>query len=173
MAETLELLFFAVVLIGVVGCFVYLIAEGRRKGGANRPSRPASKAAIAKAEALNGTYRLADLATLLGQLAAAEAWGRVLELELTTFPEIAQMIVNPDGVDFAASNNGTMADYLDRFRRAATRARLEVRALSANAESSYIEVKGTWNEVARTVLELIGDIYGVGEGEVVQVKVFT
>jgi hypothetical protein len=44
--------------------------------------------------------------------------------------------------------------------------------LNANVESSYLEVKGTWNEIARTVIQLVGDIYGVGKGEVVQVKVF-
>jgi hypothetical protein len=182
MAATLELLFYLVVLMGVVGCFVYLIAERRRKEVPKGPSRPkevtkhparlASTAAVERAEALSGTYRLLDLATILDQLAALEAWGMVLELQFTNLPEVTQMIVNADGVDFATSNNGTMADYLDRFRRAATRAQLEVRALNANVESSYLEVKGTWNEIARTVIQLVGDIYGVGKGEVVQAKVF-
>ena len=45
MATTLEVLFYVVVLVGVVGCFVYLIAQRRRKEVPKRPLRLASKAA--------------------------------------------------------------------------------------------------------------------------------
>jgi len=172
MIQLLYGLFLLGVLALVVGCLVYLTVtpDPNRAGRTSGEESPrASKAAAKKAEELSGSYRLSELESLLQQLGAIEAWGMVLELEFTTVQEAIQMIVTRDNVELCAPSLES-ADT-DLFRRAAKEAGFEARP--GYIEGQFcVDVTGNWSKIAGTIAGMSRSIYGVGDSEEVQVRIF-
>ena len=166
MTEVLFGLFLFGVIALVVGCFVYLhVTRDQSRPGQALPSRGMAK----KATELSGSYRLSDLDSIFEQLGAIEAWGMFLELKLTTVREDIQMIVNRNEVELCSSRPDP--SDTDPFRRAAREVGLQVRA--GYVEEQYcVDVKGTWPEIARTIRSISRSIYGVGDSEEIQVRIF-
>jgi hypothetical protein len=172
MIETLYGLFYLGVLALVVGCLAYLFIardRGRASLASDAESARPSRAAAKKAEQLSGAYRLSDLEGIFEQLGAIEAWGMVLELQLTTVQEDIQMIVNRNAVELCAPSLDPSDTEL--FRRAAREAGLQAR--NGHTEGQYcVDVIGAWPKIASIVRNISKSIYGVGEREEVQVRIF-
>jgi hypothetical protein len=169
MTELLYGLFYLGVLALVVGCFVYLIAARGRRARDIESAAP-SRAAVKKAEEVSGSYRLSELERILEQLGMIEAWGMVLELKFTTVREDIQMVVNRNEVELCAPS--LEPGDTDLFRRAVREAGLEARV--GYTEGQYCaDVMGTWPKIASTIRNIIRSIYGVGESEEVEVRIFT
>ena len=186
MHELLVAACYLAVLLLVGGCFAYLWqtrgeAEQPRghwaetgSGSAairGRPS-PVSRQALQTARALAGDRPLDDLGSVLERLAAAEAWGIVVDLRFTSVPDAAQMVVWPHGVDLYSHHLGSFADYRQRFEAAAARAGLEPQPAPEGTGELVVAVGGPWNAVAATVVDIVGEVYGVGPGEPVRVAAF-
>jgi hypothetical protein len=186
MTEFLYGLFYLCVLALIVGCCADLIvtrprrvedeplfspSEQRRANRArDGKARPPSRAAVKRAEELSGPYRLSDLQGILEQLGAIEAWGMVLELEFTTVREDIQMVVNRNEVELCTPILDP--DYTERFRRAAREVGLQAR--SGYTEGQYcVDVTGAWSKIASIIESISRSLYGVDEGEEVQVRIFT
>jgi hypothetical protein len=183
MTEFLYGLFYLGVLALIVGCFAYLIvtrpsrveaepllspSEQRRASRAQ--TRPPSPAAVKRAEELSGSYRLSELEKILEQLGAIEAWGMVLELKFTTVREDIQMVVNRNEVELCTPFLDPA--YTERFRRAAREVGLQ--ALYGYTEGQYcVDVTGDWSKIASIIKNISRSIYGVGDGEEVEVRIFT
>jgi hypothetical protein len=186
MTELLYGLFYLGVLALIVGCFAYLIvtrlrrveyepllspSEQRRAGRARDcESRPPSRAAVKRAGELSGSYRLSELERILEQLGAIEAWGMVLELKFMSLGEDIQMVVKRNEVELCTPSLD--AGYTERFRRAASEAGLQAR--SGYTEGQYcVDVTGAWARIASIIKRISRSIYGVGESEEVEVRIFT
>lgn len=168
MIELFHWLFYLGVLALVVGCFAYLFVT-RDESKAGGTVVPLSAEVSMKAAALSGAYRLWDLESILEQLGAIEAWGVILELKLTTVQEEIQMVVDRNVVEFCAPS--LEPEDTDLFRRAARDAGLQAR--TGYTEGQYcVDLKGTWPEIAGRMTNLFRSIYGVGDGEEVQVRIF-
>ena len=99
MTETLYLLFFLAVLGLIAVCVRYLFDTRSRDGAEPASASSASlKEAFKEAETLSGTYSLSDLGTILAQVASLEAWGAIVEIELTTVSGVAKRMVRGDEV---------------------------------------------------------------------------
>lgn len=172
MMEFLHELFYLGVLALVVGCFAYLFVtrdQNRASRAIDGEPAPPSKAAAKKAEALSGSYRLSDLESIFEQLGAIEAWGMVLELRFTTAREEIQMIVNRNEVEFCAPSLEPVDT--DLFRGAVREAGLQAR--TGYTEGQYcVDIVGRWPEIASTIRSISRTLYGVGDSEEVQVRVF-
>ena len=169
MTELLYGLFYLGVLALIVGCFAYLTVTRPRRAEDDEPLRP-SQAAVKRAEELSGSYRLSELERILEQLGTIEAWGMVLELRFTTVREDIQMIVDHNQVELCTP----ILDpgYTERFRRAASEAGLQAR--SGSTEGQYcVDVTGSWPKIASSIRSISRSIYGVGDGEEVDVRIFT
>lgn len=173
MTDFLYGLFYLGVLALVVGCIAYLFftrdrsRAGQAGGGGTVPP---SRAAVKQAQALSGSYRLSDLENILEQLGAIEAWGMVLELQFTTVKEDIQMVVNRNEVELCTPILDPV--YTERFRRAAREAGLQARP--GYTEGHYcVDVTGTWSTIASIIKRISSSIYGVGESEEVEVRIFT
>jgi hypothetical protein len=176
MPPILYLLFYACVLALVAGCGVYLFTT-REKAEAGPVSLPEprqmlgriSQRALREAETLSGTYRLSDLESILNRLASIEAWGVVVELELTTVKGEVQMIVDKHEVELDESSLDLVD--IERFRKSVSEVGLIVRPTAV--EGQYcVRVTGTWSDIADTLKRIIRSIYGVGDNETVQARVF-
>jgi hypothetical protein len=172
MMEFLHWLFYLGILALVVGCFAYLFVtrdQNRVSRSSDGEPAPSFRASAKKAEALSGSYRLLDLESIFDQLAAIEAWGMVLELRFAAAQEDIQMIVNRNEVEFCAPSLDPRDT--DLFRQSAREAGLQAR--TGYTEGQYcVDVIGTWPKIASMIRSIIGSIYGVGDSEEVQVRVF-
>jgi hypothetical protein len=100
MTETLALLFYFAVFAGLVGAVGYLFVTRAKSHEAQLPAAtPVSRDSLQKAEDLSGTYRLADLESLFGELAAREAWGVFAEIGFTTIHGSVSLAFNQDYVE--------------------------------------------------------------------------
>ncbi|HEX7183228.1 MAG TPA: hypothetical protein VF756_15415 [Thermoanaerobaculia bacterium] len=172
MMEFLYWLFYLGVLALVVGCLAYLfVTRDQRRASRARDSEsaPPSRASVKKAEELSGSYRLSDLESIFEQLGAIEAWGMVLELKFRTAQEDIQMIVNRNEVELCAPS--LEPSDTDLFRQAAREAGLQAR--TGYTEGQYcVDVMGTWPKIASIIRNISRSIYGVGDSEEVQVRIF-
>lgn len=195
MIEALYYPFYLALLVAVLGCFIYLY----RTRGPSRPwfawfrwrltgkePEPSGRELHSKltplvAAAIRGTYALGELGRPLKKLAEAEAWGEVVDIQLPSQQSFAQLILIPEGVEFASHGVGV---DLERFREEAAKLSLTPRALSGptyyssprnqgkGPEVLLVEVFGEWTEVASKVIQLIKGIYGTGEQDTVEVSTF-
>jgi hypothetical protein len=183
MTEFLYGLFYLSVLALVAGCFAYFIVTRPRRGEDEPPgeqrrgsrvrdveSAAPSRAVVKKAEGLSGSYRLSELERILEQLGAIEAWGMVLELKFMTVREDIQMVLNRNEVELCTPFLDPI--YTERFRRAASEVGLQAR--SGYTEGQYcVDVTGAWSKIASMIKSISRSIYGVGDGEEVEVRIFT
>lgn len=172
MSDLLYWLFYLGVLALVAGCIAYLWST-RNRGGADRPKDAAaprlSRETAIQASSLGGPHRLSDLERIFEQLAAIEAWGMVLELSFGTAEESIQMIVDRNEVEICAPSLEP-ADT-DLFRRAVGEAGFQAR--TGYTEGQYCaDLTGTWPQIASTIRSLCRSIYGAGEDEEVEVRIF-
>jgi hypothetical protein len=184
MTQILYSLFYACVLALVAGCGGYLFATRKKSGtgpvsgsvtdklGGAEPRQKhgrTSRRAIREAEKLSATYRLSDLEKILNQVASLEAWGVVVEIELTTVSGNVQMVVDQHEVELDESSLD-LAD-IERFRRSVSEVGLSVRPTAV--EGQYcVGVTGTWSGIADTIRRILKSIYGVGDDETVHARVF-
>jgi hypothetical protein len=185
MANILYAVFYVSIAAAVLACIVYLVitrkpgprpsalGTGWLGGGTlKRSHQVPSQECKALTEELNGEHRLSDLGWLLGRLGAAEAWGMLISLNFTLHgqKDWAEMIIREGGVDFGSNNGGAVDDYLGKFRRAASKEGLQVRAESD--DSATIEVTGAWQDIGNRIARLVRDIYDLRSNEIVEVSMW-
>ena len=171
MTELLTTSFYLGVLGLVIGCGVYLFVT--RSKPVQRLSTPELSAEVLqKAERLGGRYHLSDLEHILVQLASIEAWGVVLELQLKAANDIVQAIVNQNSVELTSHNLGGIADHFLRFRRAAEKMGLELHLTPGEKEIGGVEIAGSWQEIASTMIRFIDEVHNLGSGTEIDVVIF-
>lgn len=170
MTELLYALFYLVVLAAVIGCGAYLFIT-RQKPRQRLRAPKISPEALKRAESLSGMYRLSDLESILTELASFGAWGVILQLHLKTVKDNVEAIIGQNAVELLSHNLGVLGDYFDRFRRAAATLRLEVYPLAGQKDLGYIEITGSWTEIAATIRRFIREMYDLGDSTEVEVSI--
>jgi hypothetical protein len=155
----------------LVGGSVYLFLT-RKRGVSRRESAPMPKEALKSAERLSGKYCLSDLEKLLVELEALEAWGAVVELDLVRIKDIAQLILGVDKVELYSHNNGVLPDYLERYRRSVEGAGLAIHKVENVEDVFFVEIVGSWPQIAAVVRRLVVGIYGVDDSAEIPLLVF-
>ncbi|MEA2602531.1 MAG: hypothetical protein QOF89_3523 [Acidobacteriota bacterium] len=74
--------------------------------------------------------------------------------------------IYPNGVELILQS----ADF-NRFRRAGAVVGLEVYLVEAQKDIGYMQITGSWREIAATIRRVIGEMYNIGEGTEVDVDV--
>jgi hypothetical protein len=155
----------------LLGGAVYLFLT-RKQGGAQRTSTSISQETLKLAERLSGVYRLSDLEKILMDLGSMGAWGVVVELGFTGIQDIAQMVFGVNEVELYSHNNGVIPDYLERYRRSVEGAGLVVRKVENVEDIFFVEVVGSWSQIASVLRRVVKDIYEVDNHAEVQITVF-
>jgi len=165
MTEILYLLFYLGGLALVVGCIGYLFATREKRNGRTL------RQSIREAEKLGGTYGLSELGNILKGVAALEAWGVVIELDLTSVTDDVQMVVVDQG-EVELYESSLEPEDIERFRKSVSAVGLSIRPVVANGPYC-VNVAGAWPVIADTVKRILKSRYGVGDEETVQAKVFS
>jgi hypothetical protein len=155
----------------LLGGAVYLFLT-RKRGGTQRASASISQETLKLAERLSGAYRLSDLEKILMDLGSMGAWGVVVELGFTRIKDIAQMMLGINEVEFYSHNNGVIPDYLERYRRSVEGAGLVVRRVENVEDVFFVEVVGSWSQIAQVLRRVVKDIYEVDDHTEVQFTIF-
>ncbi len=171
MIEILVILAYVATFTLLVGGAVYLFLT-RKGGGTQRTSVSISQEALKLAGRLSGTYRLSDLEKILMELGSIGAWGVVVELGLTRVKDIVQMILGVDKVELYSHNNGVIPDYLERYRKSVEGAGLVVRRVENVEDVFFVEVVGSWSQIASVLRRVVKEIYEVDDHTEVQLVVF-
>jgi hypothetical protein len=171
MIEILVILAYAATFSLLIGGAVYLFLM-REGGGARRTPDSISKETLTLAARVSGAYRLSDLEKILMELGDSGAWGVVVELGLTRVKDIVQMILRVDKVEFYSHNNGTTPNYLERYRRSVEGAGLVVRKVENVEDVFFVEVVGSWSQIASVLRRIVKEIYEVDDHTEVQLAVF-
>lgn len=185
MNELLVAACYLAVLVLVAACFAYLWRTRGEAEPHDRPSErgpgsaavrsrpsPTSLQAIETARQLAGPSRLGELGTVLERLAAAEAWGIVVELRFSSVADAVQMILRPSGVDLYSHHLGAYPDHRERFEAAAARTGLTPQPAPEGTGELVVAIDGPWTEVAATAVAIVGEVYGIGPDEPVRVAAF-
>lgn len=152
--------------IGILGCIAYLIATRK---SASRATIPQSNMGVgALSQEFGGEYRLAELGSILGRLAAAEKWGAIVLLNFaSTGWRFVDMSLYEDSV--CVNNNDLHPDFPERFRRAAVSNGLRVQEV--NEYFGTVEKVGTFQETGDHLARLIAEVRSIRLDEVAKVSV--
>ena len=170
MNEILYAFFYLAVLGLVGGCVAYLYVNWQSEISDRPPAPSLPPDVIKKAEELSGTYNLHELESILTDLAAIGAWGMVVEVELAVAGDVVQMTTDRGEAELYESSLDPVD--IDRFRRSAANAGIEIQP-SGTVEGQYsARITGTWASIAETITRILRSRYGAVDGEEIQVRIF-
>jgi hypothetical protein len=171
MIEILVILAYVATFTLLVGGAVYLFLT-RKRERAQRATVSISQETLKLAESLSGAYRLSDLEKILIELGSMGAWGVVVQLGFTRIKDIAEMILGVNEVELYSHNNGVIPDYLERYCRSVEGAGLVVRKVENVEDVLFVEIVGSWAQIASVLRRVVKEIYEVDDHTEVQLAVF-